>query len=61
MVGAARLYVSDAKWRDEVDSLLARSRLVVLRVSVTDGSLWEVERAIKRVPPERLLFFSSWT
>ena len=56
-LGAARLYVSDDDWQAEVDDLLERSSLVVLRIGSTPGFWWEVSRAIQRVPPEKILFF----
>lgn len=55
-LGAARMYVPDANWRQEVDALLARSRLVVLRAGNTDGFWWEVERSVRKLRPEQIVF-----
>lgn len=54
-LGAARMYVGNAGWRVKVDELLAHARLVVLRVSATEGLLWELHEALAKVDPERLL------
>lgn len=56
-IGAARMYVAEGDWQEEVEALLERSQLVVLRVGDGPGFWWEVERAVEQVPPDRLLFF----
>jgi hypothetical protein len=55
-VGAARMYLEDAEWRDKVQELMSRANLVVLRAGSTDGLWWEVETAAKIVSPEKILF-----
>ena len=55
-LGAARMYVGNDEWQEAVLSLIARAQLVVLRAGDTPGFWWEVEAAVQRVQPERLLF-----
>ncbi len=54
-LGAARIYVGDGEWQDRVVGLLASARLVVLRLSSTQGVRWELRQAVSIVGPERLL------
>ena len=56
-LGAARFYVGDEGWKDEILKLLERSKLVVLRAGDTDGFWWEFQRTLKQVAPQRLLVF----
>jgi len=53
--GAARVYVGDEHWQATVERLLGTARLVVLRTGATRGLHWEIERAVRLVPPDRLL------
>ncbi len=55
-LGAARIYVSNAEWQARVGDLMGRAALVVLRVGDTAGFWWEVERALRSLKPEQLLF-----
>ena len=54
-LGAARFYVGDDAWQQRVEDLLARARLVVLRLSATGGLLWELQAVIARSDPNKLL------
>ena len=54
-VGAARFYVPDAEWHQAVQHLLARARLVVLRIGRSSGFWWELETALRGRKPEGLL------
>jgi hypothetical protein len=54
-LGATRLYVSDHDWKRNVEELLAKARLVVLRLSATESLLWELQVAFARLEPSRLL------
>jgi hypothetical protein len=56
-LGATRIYVGDGDWQARVFELMASARLVVLRVSSTTGVRWELQQAVSRLPPERLLLF----
>jgi hypothetical protein len=59
--GAARLNVSGTNWREEVDRLCDRARVVVLRVGFTDGFWWEVSRVWQRVARDRILLWFPLT
>lgn len=50
-----RMYVPDARWRDAVLSLMDDARLVLLAVGEGAGLRWELEQALDRLPPERLM------
>ncbi len=56
-LGAARLYVSDAHWRDVVTDLLGRAGLVLFQVGETPNLRWELDQVKQRVRPERALIF----
>jgi TM2 domain-containing membrane protein YozV len=54
-LGAARLYVDDEHWQDTIDALMTRSALVVVRAGNTPNLWWEIERAMARQRPERVI------
>ena len=54
--GAARLYVG-ADWQDHVRELMERAKLVVLRVGSSEGVWWEIDEALRKVAPPRLLIW----
>ncbi|MEP7282253.1 MAG: TM2 domain-containing protein [Rubrivivax sp.] len=55
-LGAARLYVGHADWQAEVQRLLQRAALVVVRVGASPGVRWEIEQALAALPRSRLVF-----
>lgn len=55
--GAARMYASDAEWKDIVLDRMQSASLVVIRASTRRGLLWEVEQAIHLLPPQNVVFF----
>lgn len=55
-LGAQRLYVNHDAWQAKVTDLMVSARLVVLALGGSEGLWWEIEQAIARVPPTRLLF-----
>ena len=55
-LGASRLYVSHAEWKDRISDLMSRAQLLVLRAADTEGFWWEVKHAADTVGPERLMF-----
>lgn len=55
VLGATRMYVG-TDWQTSVTDMIARARLVVLRVGATNSLLWEVGYLKREVKPERLLF-----
>ncbi len=54
-LGAARLYVEDAKWREAALGLIRRARLVIMRVGGSPGFWWELEAAVRGKSPEQLI------
>jgi len=54
-IGAARMQVPEGRWREAVIDLLGRAAIVVIRPGTTSGVLWEVQEAVRRVSPTRLL------
>ena len=53
--GAKRLYVGHDEWQDRVLSLMERSRAVVLQPAATKGIWWEIQQALEKVGPRRLI------
>jgi hypothetical protein len=51
--GATRIY--PAQWREGVEDLLRRARLVILRPGVSPGVRWEIERTFSTVDPEKVV------
>jgi hypothetical protein len=60
--GAARLLADEAGWKDVVVDLMKKSRAVVfLTTHPTDNYLWEIEQAVRILPPLRLLLWLPFT
>lgn len=55
-IGATRIYVDDAHWKETVTDMAQRAEVVVLRLGKTDSFWWEVEMALERIPIEKILF-----
>ena len=57
-LGAQRVYVKDAEWRQQVLSWLSRAALVVVHVPAapTEGLSWEIEQSLRTVELDRLVF-----
>jgi hypothetical protein len=53
--GAARLYASDAEWKNVVIDQMQCARLVVIRAGTSEGLLWELKEAVQVVNPNKLL------
>jgi hypothetical protein len=54
-LGAARWYVGDQEWQEVVTRLLDQAAVVIVRLGITPGVLWEVRAAVRCVAPQRLL------
>jgi len=54
-LGAARMYVSDEQWQERVQSLMEGASLVLLRLGQTKGFWWELQHAVLKVQPPRLV------
>ena len=55
-LGANRLYVDDADWQAAVLRLMDGAAGAVIRMGLGGGLSWEIQQAVLRFPPERLLF-----
>jgi hypothetical protein len=53
-LGAARLYVGK-EWKQVIEDLIRRSRLIVMRAGDTSGFWWEFENVVKSASPEKIL------
>lgn len=55
-LGFNRIYVSDNRqWQDEVLRYMKQAKLVILLIGSSPNFLWEVQKAVELVKPERLL------
>ena len=54
-LGAARLYVGHDVWQAEVNALMQKAALVVVRVGASPGVLWEINQVLENLPRERLV------
>nr|ALS90558.1 MetaGeneMark_Unknown Function [uncultured bacterium] len=60
-LGAIRVYFNDEVWQENVEVLMAMSRLVIIQAGLSPGLKWEMATARKLLKPEQLLFtFLSW-
>ena len=57
--GAERSYVPDEQWQSEVLAGLERANLVLLVAGAGEGLRWEVEQAVRRDDPARLVLAVS--
>lgn len=55
--GAARMYATDAQWKQVVLDRMRSATLVVIRAGSGPGLLWEVGQALSTLRPEKLLIF----
>lgn len=51
------MYLPHSYWQATVRDLLQRARLVILRTGDSSGLAWELETAVKLVPPQNLVLF----
>lgn len=54
--GGARLYIKKKNWKQVVAHLMDEAAAVVIESGLGQGLLWEEERALKRIDPEKILF-----
>lgn len=54
-LGASRIYVGDRDWQSSIVRYMTDASLVLIRIGATHGLLWEVEEAVRRVEPRRLV------
>jgi hypothetical protein len=53
--GALRMYLPPENWQEPVRELMARARMVVIVLGQAEGTRWEVQEALRLLPPERLV------
>ena len=53
--GAIQFYASEDEWRSAVAQQMAEAKLVLLRLGVGPGLMWELDTAMSVVPPDRLV------
>jgi hypothetical protein len=56
-VGAVRMYLPREAWQKPVRELMRRSRLTVLTLGISEGTMWELAEAFRLLPPHRLVLF----
>jgi len=54
-LGAARKYVADSAWREEVSGMLSKARFACLVIGSSEGLLWEVGQVFESGKPGRIL------
>jgi len=54
--GAARMYASQECWHEKVLEEMSKAQLVIIRIGDSPSFWWEVQEAIIRVSPKRLVF-----
>ncbi|WP_063046446.1 hypothetical protein [Nocardia pseudovaccinii] len=57
-VGAVRMYLPkkpDKAWQEPVRQLMRRSRLTVLTLGTSEGTMWELNQALNLLSPQRLI------
>jgi hypothetical protein len=53
--GAARMYVAQERWQNEVTKLTTNARLVVARIANSPSFWWEIATAVNIITPEKLV------
>lgn len=54
--GAERIYLTDDSWKATVQDLSNRSKIILLRIGQTDGTLWEISNIINSNLIEKVVF-----
>jgi hypothetical protein len=54
--GAARMYLSDETWKEEVMKLIKRASIVVVQPAVSEGTWWELRNVLRLRDPHSVLF-----
>jgi len=64
-LGAARMYLAEESWQEDVASEIRQAGLVILHAGISDGLLWELQQVLAINAPQRLIvclpFDSPWT
>ncbi|TQM78218.1 hypothetical protein FHX81_0478 [Saccharothrix saharensis] len=56
-MGAVRLYLPYEGWQEPVRELMRGSRLTVLTLGTSEGTMWELAEAFRLLSPQRLVLF----
>lgn len=56
--GAERVYVTDKVWQDAVKELSSKSKLILLRIGLTDGTKWEIANVFDSQLIEKTIFIA---
>jgi hypothetical protein len=59
-LGAARFYVDDAHWQEQVSDLMTQASAVVFLVGSSSGFFWELETAGRIVEADRILIVLNY-
>ena len=54
-LGAARAYVTDENWQQEITGWIDRASIIVVEAGRTPGLAWEIGRLIQRAPAGKVL------
>lgn len=57
-LSASHIYASDDEWKNVVEKLTSKSKIVILRIMKTDGCLWEMKHCINSCL-DRTIFLSD--
>ena len=54
--GAERIYVTDTHWKEAVEDLMTRCKLILMKVGQTDGTLWELNKLFEAGYASKTIF-----
>ena len=59
--GAARIYLKNEHWQENVRRLMQISQLIIIQAGTTQGVIWELEAALETGEPRKVIMsFLSW-
>jgi len=59
-LGAARVYINNENWREEVVEWLSKAQLVLVRPGFTKSIEWEIAHIVENIHPDRLVILLPW-
>lgn len=54
-LGAAKMYLNDESWQNDVGTLAENAALIVLHLGVSEGILWELQTVLTFVKPQQII------
>lgn len=54
--GADRIYATDEEWQEAVSSLMSKSKLIIVRCGLTNGTLWEIDKVFSNSYVNKCVF-----